>query len=318
MSALDLLDGSIVHGTAAGYDAGCHTAGGCPGSSEEFGQTCTEAKTRSRSEFRYGKAVANGREVEYLRAERHPAAQVFRAPAVDPDIAVAVDQMQPTSVGERVAIERTLQDRRDRVEVEPVVEDAPAPKPVARRKPVAPTPVAPDLDQWPEPSAPQPAGSLAKSRGAFAAHPKQRDHALATATREHPMGLTLTGEPRRRCAPGTVLIEGVLRRSDDAANVLTSAPPAPEAIAESDPIAPTPDQAEADEPDAVAAEESVEAEEPRPRGKRVLDDALRTLAEAAELQRAIAGIAERALRTARIEINQMRREAAAHENQQEK
>ncbi|PZE23883.1 hypothetical protein DEI86_13650 [Curtobacterium sp. MCBD17_028] len=68
----------------------------------------------------------------------------------------------------------------------------------------------------------------------------------------------------------------------------------------------------------VEAPPVAEDEEPRPRGKQVLDDAVRTLAEALELQRAIAQIGERALRTIRIEINHLRREVAAHESKQER
>ncbi len=66
-----------------------------------------------------------------------------------------------------------------------------------------------------------------------------------------------------------------------------------------------------------AVEEPGEVDGPRPRGKRVLDDAVRTLAESLELQRALADIGERALRTIRIEINHLRRETAAHENNEE-
>lgn len=119
------------------------------------------------------------------------------------------------------------------------------------------------------------------------------------------MGLTLGGEPRRRCAPGTVLVGGVLRRSDEVTEAELEA-------------AATPPAEPAPEPDDVADEVPVVEEEPRPHGKCVLDDALRTITEAAELQRALAVITERALRTARVEINHMRREAAALENQQEK
>jgi hypothetical protein len=79
-----------------------------------------------------------------------------------------------------------------------------------------------------------------------------------------------------------------------------------DAVASPDPVG--------DEPHEEMATEV--AEEPKPRGKRVLDDALRTITEAAELQQALAVITERALRAARIEINHMRREAAALENQE--
>lgn len=94
-------------------------------------------------------------------------------------------------------------------------------------------------------------------------------------------------------------------------------PPAPTPVAEEvpAPVPVEPAPAVVHEP-AVVEPELVE--EPRPRGKQVLDDAVRTLAESLELQRAIAEIGERALRTIRIEINHMRREAAALENQQEK
>jgi hypothetical protein len=288
VSGADLLEDSFSgHGTTAGYDAGCRSLGGCPGKDGPWAQTCMTAKSRSRMEFGYSKAVAKDREVEFLQAEAD----------------ARTEAVKPTA---KVAAAKRSQRKEHRV-----------PVPTARPKPPAPTPVAEELQQWPDEAAPQPAcaeppaGSLAKSQGAFASHPKQRDLALATASKEHPMGLTLTGEPRRRCAPGTVLVEGVLRRSDDEANVLTPGRPVPEGIADGpEPTAPT---------SAPAADEQVvpAVEEPRPRGKRVLDDAVRTLTESLELQRALAGIGERALRTIRIEINHQRREIAAHENNEE-
>lgn len=294
MSGADLLEDTFSgHGTTAGYDAGCRSLGGCPGKDGPWAQTCTTAKSRSRMEFGYSKAVGNGREVEFLQREADARAETAK----------------PKS---KVEAAKRSQHKEHRV-----------PVPTARPKPPAPTPVPEELQQWPDEVAPHPAGaeppagSLAKSQGAFASHPKQRDHALATASEEYPMGLTLTGEPRRRCAPGTVLIEGVLRRSDDATDELTAVPPAPEVIAEEpEPTAPTPAPA-ADEQVVLAVEEPVVEEEPRPRGKRVLDEAVRTLAESLELQRALAEIGERALRTIRIEINHLRRETAARESNEE-
>lgn len=290
MNGADLLEDGVPHGTTAGYDAGCRSLGGCPGKDGEWAQTCMTAKSRSRMEFGYSKAVAKGREVELLQRE-------------------ADERRTPPPVPAKVARAKTSQQKQHGV-----------PRPVARPRPSAPTPVAADLEQWPEETAPQPEGtrstSVAKSQGAFASHPKQRDHALATASAEYPMGLTLAGEPRRRCAPGTVLVDGVLRRGDDAANLLTSALPVPEVIAEEpEPTAPIPAPATAESAGGVD-EALVDEEEPRPRGKRVLDDAVRTLAESLELQRALAEIGERALRTIRIEINHLRREIAANEEGQ--
>ena len=97
------------------------------------------------------------------------------------------------------------------------------------------------------------------------------------------MGPTLGGEPRRRCTPDTVLAHGALQA--------TEAWPRGNREAE-----PTEKPTEFEEQPAVIEPEPVEVlakEEPRPRGKRGLDDALRTLAEAAEMQRAIAEISER-------------------------
>lgn len=71
-----------------------------------------------------------------------------------------------------------------------------------------------------------------------------------------------------------------------------------------------------DQSDVVMPEELVE--EPRPRGTRVLDDALRTIAESVEMQRAVAAVTERSLRTARTEIKNMRRELADVRNGEEK
>jgi hypothetical protein len=91
-----------------------------------------------------------------------------------------------------------------------------------------------------------------------------------------------------------------------------------EVIAEEpEPTAPAPATAQPDEQVVLAVEQPVVEEEPRPRGKRVLDDAVRTLAESLELQRALAENGERALRTIRIEINHLRREAAARESNEE-
>lgn len=284
MSSADLFEDGFPHGTARGYELGCRGSA-CP-AKVEFGQSCREANIRVASDWGYRKLVQGGASLEEQRLPELPTAPVVRT-------AVPVKPIEHV-LHERVNARRDLD----------------APKPMPRPKPVPPAPVAPELQQWPEESAPQPAGSLAKSQGAFASHPKQRDHALATASTEHPMGLTLNGEPRRRCAPGTVLVGGVLRRADEVPSAVAPQVPAPEVIAEEpEPSAPTPEPEGADETD---------NDEPRAHGKRVLDDALRTVTEAAELQRALAVITERALRTARIEINHMRREAAALKNQQEK
>ena len=191
MNGADLLEDSFSgHGTTAGHDAGCRSLGGCPGKDGPWAQTCMTAKSRSRMEFGYSKAVGNGREVEFLQRE---------------------------------AEART---------------EAAKPKP----------------------------------KVAAAKRAQQKEHRV----------------------------------------------PAPEVIAEEpEPTAPTPAAAQTEEPVVLTDEEPAVAEEPRPRGKRVLDDAVRTLAESLELQRALAEIGERALRTIRIEINHLRREAAAHESNEE-
>lgn len=186
MSGADLLEDAFSgHGTTAGYDAGCRSLGGCPGKDGPWAQTCTTAKSRSRMEFGYSKAVGNGREVEFLQREADARAEAAK----------------------------------------------PKPKVTAA---------------------------------------KRAQH------KEHPVQ-------------------------------------APEVIADGpEPTAHTP--APADERVVLADEEPAVAEEPRPRGKRVLDDAVRTLAESLELQRALAEIGERALRTVRIEINHLRNEAAAQKS----
>ena len=189
MSGADLLEDTFSgHGTTAGYDAGCRSLGGCPGKDGPWAQTCTTAKSRSRMEFGYSKAVGNGREVEFLQRE---------------------------------AEART---------------------------------------------------EAAKPKGAAAKRAQQEEHRV----------------------------------------------PAPEVIAEEpEPTAPTPAAAQTGEPVVLADEEPAVAEEPQPRGRHVLDDAVRTLAESLELQRALAEIGERALRTIRIEINHLRRETAARESNEE-
>lgn len=276
MSGADLYVDGFPHGTAQGYQQGCRGSA-CP-AKVEFGQSCREASIRLASDWGYRKLVQRGASVE---EQRLPEGGVQQVPAQKPK----KPRQGIAAVYAPLGQHGLKADR---------------PKPVPRPMPAPPTPVASDLQQWPDDEAPQPAGSLAKSRGTLASHPKQRDHALATASEQHPMGLTLGGEPRKRCAPGTVLVHGVLQATSE----WRMESPEPIPVSEQEPVF---------EPKSV----EVPGEEPRPRGKRVLDDALRTLAEAAEMQRAIAEITERALRTARIEINHMRREAAALETQQE-
>jgi hypothetical protein len=280
MSGHDLYaDDFPPHGTTTGYAAGCHSSGACPGKLER-GQTCVQAHHRYASDWGYRKAVDAGAELSVL------------------ELATADVPVSPRTV------------------------------PVARPKPPAPTPVPEELQQWPDD---EPAlltereiassSCLAKSQGAFASHPKQRDHALATASEEHPMGLTLTGEPRRRCAPGTILVHGVLQAARPWPGDESEVAAAEQMLYVEDvtPVAPEPEPEPVPEPveDEPAAdhEPAFDDEEPRPRGKRVLDDAVRTLAESLELQRALAVIGERALRTIRIEINHLRREVAAHERE---
>jgi hypothetical protein len=200
MSTHDLYSDTFPpHGTTAGYAAGCHSGGACPGKLER-GQTCVQANQRYASDWSYRKAVDRGEELAVLSAQPEP----------DPPARKRAQANQ-----ERQQARRT-----------PAVGEEP--KPVARPKPPAPTPV---VEEVPAPGPVEPAPSVAH-------------------------------EP---------------------------------SVVEPEPV-----------------------ELPRPRGKQVLDDAVRTLAESLELQRAIAEIGERALRTIRIEINHMRREAAALENQQEK
>lgn len=293
MSGADLFVDGFPHGTTRGYELGCRGSA-CP-AKVEFGQSCREANIRVASDWGYRKLVQWGASVE---EQRLPEGGMPTAPVEKPK----KPRQGIAAVYAPLGQHKPKADR---------------PKPVPRPMPAPPKPVASELEQWPEESAPQPAGLLAKSQGAFASHPKQRDHALATASERFPMGLTLGGEPRRRCAPGTVLVDGVLRRSDEAPTTAAEAP-VPEVVAEEpESTAPTSAPEIAEQPADVHEVSDVE-EEPWPRGKRVLDDALRTITEAAELQRALAVITERALRTARVEINHMRREAAALENQQEK
>lgn len=187
------------------------------------------------------------------------------------------------------------------VAIEPPKPRAVAPKPVPRPRPPAPAPVV-DVEEASEVVGPS--ISVAKSQGAFASHPKQRDHALATASEEYPMGLTLAGEPRRRCAPGTVLVGGVLRRSDEVTEAELEAAAVPvEAAPEPEP-----------EPEVVVAEPTRAAEEqPRPRGRRLLQESLLTLTESIEMQRGVLVVMERALRTTRQEVIQLRKELEEQE-----
>lgn len=269
MSGTDVL-GVEGHGTTQGYAAGCRSLGGCPGKDGPYGQSCMDARRRQMGEWPYARAVANGREVELLARE-------------------VEERTSPRSSSPKVAQAKRAQQKQQGV-----------PLPVAEPEPLAPVQVASE-----EP-APQPSGSLAKSQGAFASHPKQRDHALATATEEHPMGLTLAGEPRKRCAPGTILVHGVLQAAKEWSLGDVAEPVVPE-----QPAAESADEVDTGQSDVVMSEEPVE--EPRPRGTRVLDDALRTIAESVEMQRAVAAVTERALRTARAELRALRTEIAARE-----
>lgn len=54
MSAADLLEDSIPHGTRAGYQAGCKTEGGCP-AGKEFGLSCNRANMLAVSDYSYQK-----------------------------------------------------------------------------------------------------------------------------------------------------------------------------------------------------------------------------------------------------------------------
>lgn len=268
MSGADVLGVIEGHGTTQGYAAGCRSLGGCPGKDGPYGQSCMDARRRQMGEWPYARAVANGREVELLVRE-------------------VEERTAPPSSSPKVARAKRAQRKQQGV-----------PLPVAEPEPLAPVQVASE-----EP-APQVSGSLAKSQGALASHPKQRDHALATATEEHPMGLTLAGEPRKRCAPGTMLVGGVLRRSE---NVTEAEIEAAAATAAGEPLV----EVDPDQSDVVTSVGSVE--EPRPRGTRMLDAALQTIAESVEMQRAVAAVTERALRTARAELRALRAEAARQE-----
>lgn len=71
------------HGTTKGYAQGCRSQGACPGL---YGQTCSDARTRAASDYRYGKAVAKDREVEYLKGEHEAAQQQAAKTATRPGV----------------------------------------------------------------------------------------------------------------------------------------------------------------------------------------------------------------------------------------
>ncbi len=265
MNGADLLEDTVAHGTTAGYEAGCRSTGGCPGADGPWAQTCSAAKTRSRSDWQYGKAVGNGREVEFLQRE------------ADARVRAAVAKVEGKAAT-RMARAGTS-----------------TPVPTARPKPAAPTPV-PDVDELLELPAkvakPIEHGTVrGYQRGCRDDCPgDERGYTCRNANRD---------AQRERAQA---------RREQLAEKRAETAPAGPEpVVVEPEPVV-VPEQV----PVAPESEDEV-AEEPRPHGKRVLNDALLTLAEAAEMQRAIAEVMERALRTARIEINHMRREAAALE-----
>lgn len=250
MSGADLLEDGVPHGTTAGYDAGCRSLGGCPGKDGRWAQTCTAAKSRSRMEFGYSKAVAKGREVELLEREVEA-------------------RLKPTAVPAEVARAKASQRKQQGVPAQPVVEAAEVAANAAFRHGTT----------W----------GYARGCKDSATCPRGADGRSCTeAQNEY--------QREYRARKKAELRE---QRAEVAADV-------PEPIVEVDP----------DQTDVVSPIER--PEEPRPRGKRVLDDALRTLTESLELQRALAEIGERALRTIRIEINHLRRESAAQQNQQEK
>lgn len=270
MNGADLLEDTVAHGTTAGYEAGCRSTGGCPGADGPWAQTCSAAKTRSRSDWSYGKAVAKDREVEFL--EREAAARTEAA--------------KPSA---KVVAAKRAQEKQQGV-----------PVPTARPKPPAPTQV-PDVDELLEVSA-----KVAKpiEHGTVRGYQRGcRDDCPGDEGGYTCRNANRDAQRERAQARREQLAE---KRAETAAAAPEPVVVEPEPVVVPEPVPVEPEAAEA------------VVEEPRPRGKRVLDDALRTLAEAAEMQRAIAEVMERALRTARIEINHMRRELAALESQQEK
>ncbi|MBF4603727.1 hypothetical protein [Curtobacterium sp. VKM Ac-2884] len=244
MSGADLLEDSFSgHGTTAGYDAGCRSLGGCPGKDGPWAQTCMTAKSRSRMEFGYSKAVAKDREVEFLQAEAD----------------ARTESVKPT---QKVAAAKRAQRKAHRV---------PAPEVIAEE---------------PEPSAPASVPDVN--------HGTTHGYARGCRDAETCPG----GDDGRSCVQAQQDYQREYRARKRA-----------ELQEQRGEVSVVADVASAVVPEPVV--ESVE--EPRPRGKRVLDDAMRTLAESLELQRALAEIGERALRSIRIEINHLRREVAARE-----
>lgn len=204
------------HGTTEGYRRGCHGSGACPGG---YGQTCAAARTRANADWRYSKAVGNDREVEFLERE-HAAAT---PPAKTAKVTAAAKQQrkqarvpeanphegQPAKAYENPTAEERAREREERRHIErgthPDGRPFHAPEPPLPLTPtIAPAPAATGFEVHPRRASAQTA-SKRKSDGQFAAHVKQRAHALATSTPEHPLGLSLNGTPRKRAAAGTAI-----------------------------------------------------------------------------------------------------------------
>lgn len=194
MSGADLLVDGFPHGTVAGYRQGCKSSGLCPGG---YGQTCTQANVRASADWQYGKALAKDREVEFLEREWSAAN-------------AAGDDARPAAeVSAKVERAKRLQQRQQGVPLSSplVVQAEPVP---------APEVAASGFSRERRAN---------MSKGAFAAQQRQREHALATASAEHPLGLSLNGQPRKRLAAGTVLFQGRLMLREDAAAAIAAEVP---------------------------------------------------------------------------------------------
>lgn len=191
MSGADLLEDSVPHGTTAGYAAGCRSLGACPGKETPYAQSCLDARRRQVGEYQYARAVAKGREVEFLQRE-------------------AEERTSASAPSASVVKARRAQEKQQGVPLTP--EPAPA---------AAAVPVAAELSVG---------GFTAErranmARGVTEAQERQRAYALATASEEHPLGLALNGEPRKKAAAGTTLFRGRLMTREEAAAAIAAEVP---------------------------------------------------------------------------------------------
>lgn len=233
MTTLDTIAvAGFPHGTVEGFRLGCKSEGACP---TGYGQTCVRADRRRSSDWQYGKAFGKGREVEFLEREQAAAA----APA--PEKAPGRDRAKANQ--ERAQQRRQGNDTSaataDQVRRGVDAEERPfhAPEPPLPLEPILPDAAAfqsdhsDDLGNWEQPAYSRPARErrgdteqARRSQGQFAAHAEMREHAIRTATPEHPLGFTRDGRPAKRAAPGTVLLHGELVRRDDLNVVLRENP----------------------------------------------------------------------------------------------